>query len=564
MFGSHTAATVLLVSLAIGTVPQASAGDPAAGRVLFQRTWTASQGLGPFFNERSCVACHALGGVGGAGPISKNVELLSVEVPGWIRAARVRRGIIDGPTSLQMNETLVQLEKDATKLHSGLKNGSAVLHTFGNDQQYSSFREALLRLGPAAGPKLSPKKGAEQAADQPVAEPRRLPGPQPIKRIEQRNVNLLLSGRNSTALFGAGIIDDISDKEFDMVVADQTLRYPNMAGRFLGRFGWRAQTKTLSQFVAGACTVELGLEVPHIDDADTVAKSIAVRRAAGSTATPNLGSATPEISVEEFKNLRAFVASIPAPTRLKPADVAQANRIEKGEQLFASIGCSVCHRPSLGDAVGIYSDLLVHEMGAELADSQPAPLQAFRREYYSSESGSLSESVDPRRLSEWRTAPLWGLADSAPYLHDGRASTVEQAILAHGGQAAASAAAYAALSAVKRNNLLEFLSTLVAPETPERMRMLADQQPPRPEKPEPVVADPREWAERAAMGRFRLAMAAHRQGDRETARRWFAAVVEEFPDTSAAVVARKALESSDSSAPQTDATHAPVAKIDSD
>jgi CxxC motif-containing protein (DUF1111 family) len=116
----------------------------------------------------------------------------------------------------------------------------------------------------------------------------------------------------------------------------------------------------------------------------------------------------------------------------------------------------------------LYSDLLLHDMGRALGDTDgygvfvgaaagaqnapaPGPGNAPRTEA----SGATAQ--------EWRTAPLWGLKDSAPYLHDGRAPTIDRAITLHGGQAADAAHKYAQLSAHRKQQLDAFLTSLAAP-----------------------------------------------------------------------------------------------------
>lgn len=113
-----------------------------------------------------------------------------------------------------------------------------------------------------------------------------------------------------------------------------------------------------------------------------------------------------------------------------------------GAALFNSIGCAQCHTPSFpgpGKLIRAYTDLLIHDMGPSLADGFPQQ----------SATGS-----------EFRTAPLWRVSDRAHFLHDGRATTITDAINAHGGQAAASAAVFRALTAVDQQALLEFLNCI--------------------------------------------------------------------------------------------------------
>jgi len=113
-----------------------------------------------------------------------------------------------------------------------------------------------------------------------------------------------------------------------------------------------------------------------------------------------------------------------------------------GATTFATVGCASCHTPSLpgpSRTINLYSDLLVHDMGPALDDQFVA--------------GSASGS-------EWRTAPLWRASERVHFLHDGRAATIADAIAAHGGQAAAAAAAYAALDPASQQALLAFLGCI--------------------------------------------------------------------------------------------------------
>ncbi len=145
--------------------------------------------------------------------------------------------------------------------------------------------------------------------------------------------------------------------------------------------------------------------------------------------------------------------------------------VKVGEKQFARAGCAVCHRPTLGNVHGLYSDLLIHDMGQQLYDPAPAAAKAAEPtfgvvQYY----GNVRLEVIPSGVTQsalyrmWRTPPLWGLGDSGPYLHDGRAATVEEAILAHGGEATDSLARYQSLLPEERANLLAFLHSLAAPD----------------------------------------------------------------------------------------------------
>ena len=125
--------------------------------------------------------------------------------------------------------------------------------------------------------------------------------------------------------------------------------------------------------------------------------------------------------------------------------------MKSGRALFARVGCAACHLPKLASVAGIYSDLLLHDMGPDLSDSGS---------YY----GAIeSPTADGPKSQEWRTPPLWGFRDSGPYLHDGRADTLEEAVALHGGQGWRSAKMYFELNHAERLQVQTFLNSLAAP-----------------------------------------------------------------------------------------------------
>jgi CxxC motif-containing protein (DUF1111 family) len=118
---------------------------------------------------------------------------------------------------------------------------------------------------------------------------------------------------------------------------------------------------------------------------------------------------------------------------------------------------------------GIYSDLLLHDMGSALSDPVPANSRHGRGAMGGYSGGSIDASsvASPSAIQatrEWRTPPLWGIRDSAPYLHDGRAATLEEAILLHGGEAVRSVDHYLQLSLHQRASIVAFMNCLVAPD----------------------------------------------------------------------------------------------------
>ena len=386
-----------------------------AGEVLFKHEWRPKDplcpdgdGLGPLYNATSCVACHNQGGAGGSGGTQQNVTTFMLLVSGQ--------------------------EPRAGLIHA---------HHTGEPRYQTTMLERLRSSG--------------------------------VPQVSQRN---------TPALFGAKLIDEIPERVILAEAKRQRLKWgmgrpdperdsldrvvgnveSELDGRFarrakqvavvplgrvsrladgrIARFGWKAQTATLSDFVRAACANELGLGNPGNPQPTPLLW--------GESASPPAGFDLTELQCDQ---LTAFCASLPRPKERLPKDVTAA-RAAAGEKRFRRIGCADCHTPNLGSVNGIYSDLLLHDMGPSLSGSGnygspslPTPTV-------------LAAGPSP---SEWRTPPLWGVADSAPYLHDGQAATLEEAIRRHGGQGQRAADAFAELSPVEQHELIAFLNTLRAP-----------------------------------------------------------------------------------------------------
>src|SRR5262249_52625017 len=145
---------------------------------------------------------------------------------------------------------------------------------------------------------------------------------------------------------------------------------------------------------------------------------------------------------------------LPAPRERLPETFQGQADAPAGKELFNTIGCADCHKPNLGNIQGIYSDLLLHRMGSEMSGGV-----GCRRMKFDGGNFALKEATEPR---EWRTPPLWGVADSAPYMHDGRAPDLQDAIEMHGGQGERSAKRFKALKLREKMQLIAFLETLRA------------------------------------------------------------------------------------------------------
>jgi CxxC motif-containing protein (DUF1111 family) len=445
----------------------ASTGMPTAtdkgglerGKELFTREWIAGDrrshagdGLGPVYNAQSCAACHRLGGIGGAGNNETNVSLVAVfvgeEFFGAIFGippdpplplADARNKVAVGKPGRQV-ELEIPSQEELAKIHPVLRTQSSFpLHRFGVGPEFAQWKASIF-----------PDSNRRH-----------------VKSIGSGKLTLIESKRNTPPLFGAGLIDTIPDKVLDEVAAEQAKasgdaprssdfrlrgevlpvrgRVARLKDGRAGRFGWKASVANLREFTLQACSSELGLEVPGFARAAPPWKS--------DYKAPGI-----DLTREQCDTLTSFVASLPRPG-VRPADSKeQAGAIERGRQLFGSVGCAVCHRPKLGDVEGIYSDLLLHDMGHELSDSGS---------YTVLEIASKDKSKQPRAANEleWRTPPLWGLRDSAPYLHDGRAATVAEAVALHGGEGLSAAQKYKRLSEKERKEVELFLQTLAAPPT---------------------------------------------------------------------------------------------------
>jgi CxxC motif-containing protein (DUF1111 family) len=279
---------------------------------------------------------------------------------------------------------------------------------------------------------------------------------------------LKISHRSTPALFGAGLIDEISEDVLRETAQAEAQRHNMVKGQLafaggrVGKFGWRGQIATLKDFVMGACANELGLEVPgHHQGIDPL--------------DPGYRAPGLDLTQEQCDDLTVFVASLPRPQQRQPRNSDERELWQSGEHHFETVGCANCHVRTLGSVEGLYSDLLLHDLGPGLAD--PVGTPSSRAGLFSSSGGGYNGG-GPRdvfieapaiTLRQWRTTPLWGVADSAPYLHDGRAATLEEAIKAHGGEATPSVRLFAALPTADREKLLAFLGSLAAPQEPTRV-----------------------------------------------------------------------------------------------
>ncbi len=170
------------------------------------------------------------------------------------------------------------------------------------------------------------------------------------------------SQRNPTPLFGLGLIDSIPDEAILALEKRQAKESPETRGRVsrlkdgrIGRLGWKGQTANVEDFVLNACAVEVGLEVPGHHQAMT-------------PQAPKYRTDGLDLTSEECSALVTYVRSLPQPVERRPAAVADGKHLDAGRATFAAVGCANCHTPKVGNVQGIYSDLLLHDMGQEMGD----------------------------------------------------------------------------------------------------------------------------------------------------------------------------------------------------
>ena len=251
-------------------------------------------------------------------------------------------------------------------------------------------------------------------------------------------------GRRATPpIFGFGLLDAVPDSEILAYADPEDTDHDGISGRpnrffdgRLGRFGRKALVPTLFEFNEGAFSAEQGVTTPAVPTEETVAGTPVP---AGTDPAPD-----PEISTHQVELASAFVQLL-AP----PAPLMFSREAKQGREVFSRIGCARCHLPTLttGDSpiaalrhkrVDAYTDLLLHDMGPELGDICLA-------------------LATP---SEFRTEPLMGLHLKKNFLHDGRATEVEQAVDLHGGEAAKVRDVFRSLAPGERAALLAFLKAL--------------------------------------------------------------------------------------------------------
>lgn len=399
------------------------------GDSFFTSNWVTApsstdnrDGLGPTFNAQACSSCHLLDGRGAPpdpGEKGRVGLLLRLSVPGRDPTTGAPFGEPAYGGQLQ-DRAILDVPAEG---HIDLTY-QTVPGTYGDGVPFElrapTFQIVDLAFGPlATGTMVSPRLA-----------------PQVI------GVGLLEAVPAETITNAA----DPDDENGDGISGRPNMVFDERAGApALGRFGWKANVATVEQQVAGAFHGDIGITSSLHPEENCPSPQLAC------AAAPDGGK--PELTDDRLGNVTFYNRTLAVPA-LRGVDTAP---VKDGAAVFQDLGCAGCHTSTLqtgssdintlaNQTIHPYTDLLLHDMGPGLADGRP--------------------DFDASG-SEWRTPPLWGLGlidDVAPHgrflLHDGRARSIGEAILWHGGEAEASKERFRTADASKRNALLAFLEAL--------------------------------------------------------------------------------------------------------
>lgn len=412
------------------------------GNALFRKLWVsspsstlASDGLGPLFNARSCQSCHIKDGRGHP-PLNANDTAISM----FLRLSVE-------PVS---PEEILALEQRAAQtiphpIYGGQLQNFAIPGHAGEGNMQIAYTEQEVVLEDGIIVSLR----------------------HPTYSIASANYgevgDIMLSPRVAPQMPGMGLLEAIHPSDIlakadpDDQDGDAISGRPNWVklpdGELaLGRFGWKATNPTVRAQSAGAFAGDIGISSPDAKRAwgDCTINQPTCRNAPTGVQT-HLGDSEAPDPVLDLVTFYSSHVAVPARRDVENPQVL------RGKEQFYTLGCTSCHTPKyvtrrdVDDPVLAfqliwpYTDLLLHDLGDGLADHRP------------------DGDADGY---EWRTPPLWGIgltklvSDHTLFLHDGRARSLTEAILWHGGEAQSARDGFAALSSKERTDLISFLESL--------------------------------------------------------------------------------------------------------
>jgi CxxC motif-containing protein (DUF1111 family) len=409
------------------SVPGLSREDQRAfsvGNNFFNDNWVTApastegrDGLGPLFNAQSCSSCHTFDGRA-APPTSADDPtrglLLRLSVPG--------EGGGTAPDPVYGGQLQDRAINGVAPEGRIVIEWEAIRGTYADGTEYTlmapTYQITDLGYGPLAN-------------------------------------GIMISPRVAPAVFGVGLLEAVPAATVEALADPDDRDGDGVSGRvnyvaapdgteMVGRFGWKSNVATVEQQNAGAFHGDIGITSPLATDEECNDKQVEC------TSAPTGGS--PELDDQKLDRVTFYTRTLAVPAR---RDVGGADTTA-GAELFDTIGCATCHVPELvtgtsdiaqlsEQTIRPYTDLLLHDMGPALADERPDGMASG---------------------SEWRTAPLWGIGlvddvnGHTRFLHDGRAGSLTEAILWHGGEGEASKTAFTELDARRREQLVMFLESL--------------------------------------------------------------------------------------------------------
>jgi CxxC motif-containing protein (DUF1111 family) len=390
------------------------------GDAVFEATFVTAPaqfnaGLGPLFNNVSCVSCHRGDGRGNSpfSDFNDNSLLLRLSLSGV--------GDHGAPLPVPgFGNQLQPLANVGVQSEGSVQYSSNIITgTFADGELYTLLQPVFTISGTyttlPAGTLVSP-------------------------RATPPNFGLgLLEAIDESAILAN---TDEADANGDGISGKANYVWDAVNNRVaLGRFGWKANQPNILQQTAAAFNGDIGITTPVFPDENTKGQP------------QDITAHAPEVTNDDLQKAAYYVQTLGVPARRNTTDPA----VQQGKKIFSDAKCNACHIPQFTTGVlsGVpevsnqvifpYTDLLLHDMGGDLSDNRPDYLATG---------------------NEWRTPPLWGIGlaqtvnRQSYFLHDGRARTLMEAILWHGGEAEQSRQYVKKLSHNQREALIAFLKSL--------------------------------------------------------------------------------------------------------
>lgn len=401
----------------------ARSDDHFVGNSLFNKNWIVApgtaksrDGLGPLFNARSCSACHFKDGRGRA-PTPEEPDLAGLLFK--IGLAGDDGSISSHPLyGSQFQDRAIEGVAPEGRVQITYQE---VAGTYADGSAFSlrapTYRATEPGYGPFGEVRLAPRVAPQVF------------GVGLLERIPAERLRALADPEDAD---GDGISGRVSE-----------VTHPVTGQPAIGRFGWKAEQPGVDTQTAAAFNGDLGITSPIFAEVELTPAQAELAK------LPDGGA--PEVEPKLFDAIVFYARTLAVPARRQP----EGAQVLAGERLFAEVGCAACHTPThttnpdeafpelSAQTFAPYTDLLLHDLGPELADG-----------------------FGPAEGREWRTPPLWGIGlikvvnGHQELLHDGRARGVAEAILWHGGEAEAAREAFRELDAEARAALIAFVEDL--------------------------------------------------------------------------------------------------------